>query len=73
MAKGSANSLTVALARCASLSKIARRVGSPSAAKVRSRFLVLFPIMESIDQPVCVVNWIAPLGAAKDLGHPYRV
>jgi putative intracellular protease/amidase len=49
MAKGWANSLTVALARCASLSKSARRVGSPSAAKVRSRFLVLFPIMESID------------------------
>jgi hypothetical protein len=49
IAKGSANSLTVAPSRCASLSNIARRVGSPSAAKVRSRLLLLFSIMESIN------------------------
>ncbi len=56
MAKGSANSLMLTPSRRESLSKIARRVGSPSAAKVRSRLLSLFSTMESINQAEYVVK-----------------
>src|ERR1700722_6047161 len=75
IAKGSASSLMEALGRRASLPKIARRVGSQSAAKVRSKAFGLFSIWKSIDQPGCLVNLSATAatrGQHRSISPRYR-